>query len=318
MTSHSIQHILAFIDNIQAQIDLPAIKKASRSATSWQSLHDQLLAQVKAALTDIDAALRERDISAGDLAIRSRRAYQWLSFLSDPDALTMHLDALQRVNLYLPGIKGAPRIKNQLRVAFYHQAALYQVRERGDVLEMKIQEGYISAPDMIITALLELALRSPAKGNRQAIKEYSFSSAYREIRRRLEYLGVPQGSFAAGSTHDLRESFNRVNHTYFQGGLDQPNLVWNQRLTHRKFGHYQWDTDTVMLSSTLDHPEVPILVVDYVMYHELLHKKLGARLTEHNRIVHTGEFRKAENKFADLAQAKQLLNRIARARLLSK
>lgn len=318
MPSRSIKNILTFVDKIQSQIDLPAIRTASLTSTSWQAFQMDLAEQIQTAAGDIETALQAEKISAGDLAIRSRRAFQWLSFLVDPDSLAVHLDALQRINLYLPGISDTSRRKQDLQISFYHQGALYQVRDLGKTLDMRVQEGFISAPDTIITGLLELAYNPRAKGVRQAIKDYTFSSSYQEIRQRLEYLGVPRNSFAAGSAHDLAESFQRVNHTYFSGKLDRPNLVWNTRLTHRKFGHYQWDTDTVMLSRSLDHPEIPDLVVDYVMYHELLHKKLGAKQAKHNRIAHTGEFRQAESQFKNLAQAKRILNQISRSRMRSR
>ncbi len=315
MTSHSIRNILTFTDKIQSQIDLPAVQQASRSPASWQSLQDLLAEQITAGLTDITGALQERNLNAGDLAIRSRRAYQWLYFLSASNSLAAHLDALQRVNLLLPKTTGIRRKNGMLDLCFYHQGPLYKIKGRGKILEISIQEGYISAPDRIISAFLKLSVQPDAKAYRQEIKEYTFSRNYRQIRERLEYLGVPRGSFAAGSVHDLRDSFKRVNQTYFDEELDQPNLIWNNRLTHRKFGHYQWDTDTVMLSSSLDHTRVPGLVVDYVMYHELLHKKLGARQAKQNRIAHTREFREAEEKFHSLQKAKRILNRIARTRL---
>jgi len=315
MTSHSIRNILTFVSKIQSQIDLPAVQKASRSPASWQSLQDLLAEQITAGLKAITAALQQRNLSAGDLAIRSRRAYQWLHFLSDSNSLAAHLDALQRANLFLSKTTGIQMKNGLLHLSFYHQGPLYKIRNRGRILEMSIQEGYISAPDSIISAFLKLSVQPDAKAYRREVKEYTFSRTYRQIRERLEYLGVPRGSFAAGSIHDLRDSFERVNQAYFDGELDRPNLIWNNRLTSRKFGHYQWDTDTVMLSSSLDHTRVPDLVVDYVMYHELLHKKLGARRAKQNRIAHTGEFREAEKKFHSLQKAKRILNRIARTRL---
>jgi hypothetical protein len=315
MTSHSIRNILIFVDKIQSQIDLTAVQQASRSPGRWQSLQDRLTGQLTAGLLGINAALQERNLTAGDLAIRSRRAYQWLNFLSDPNSLTAHLDALQRANLYLSKNTGFRMKNGMLHLSFYHQGPLYKIKDHGNSLEMSIQEGYISAPDRIISALLTLTVQPNAKPYRREVKEYTFSSTYRQIRERLEYLGVPQGSFAAGSVHDLSDSFERVNQAYFDGELDQPNLIWNNRLTRRKFGHYQWDTNTVMLSSSLDQTRIPDLVVDYVMYHELLHKKLGARQAKQNRIAHTKEFREAEKQFRNLQKAKRILNRMARTRL---
>ncbi len=312
MASHSLAKILSFVDKIQAQICLPAIQKASQTSAAWESLRQQLSNQIQPVIGDIEAVLQKKQLSAADLAIRSRRAYQWLAFLSDQDSLSTHLDALQRLNLYLGDFK---RNQREIRISFYHQGALFQVRDRGKILEMKIQESFINAPDQILKSLLEVLFNPGKMAARRIIKEYTFSPAYQDIRGRLEYLGVPQGSFSAGSVHDLQDSFSRVNRAYFNNKMDQPNLVWNNRLTHRKFGHYQWDTDTVMLSSSLDQPKVPDLVIDYVMYHELLHKKMGARQAKQNRIAHTAEFRKAESHYKELGQAKKLLNQITRNKL---
>lgn len=99
---------------------------------------------------------------------------------------------------------------------------------------------------------------------------------------------------------------------YFNERLPEPHLVWNKQFTVRKFGHYQWDTDTVMVSRTLDQRRVPEFVVDYVMYHELLHKKLGARLVNSRRMVHTNLFREQEAIYAKLDEAQRYLNKISR------
>jgi len=57
-----------------------------------------------------------------------------------------------------------------------------------------------------------------------------------------------------------------------------------------------------MLSITLDAPDVPEVVVDFVMYHELLHKLLGVTVTNGRCNVHTPEFRAAERRFLQYDQ----------------
>lgn len=67
----------------------------------------------------------------------------------------------------------------------------------------------------------------------------------------------------------LKRRFDRLNHDYFDGYMLTPNLVWGSyALT--TVGHYAYATDTVTLSAALqeDHD-----LLDYVLYHELLHKK---------------------------------------------
>ena len=68
-------------------------------------------------------------------------------------------------------------------------------------------------------------------------------------------------------------------------------------------------TDTVMLSVTLDDAGVPDQVVDFVMYHELLHRVLGAPVVDGRVRAHTPEFRRRERAFPDYDRARSWLDR---------
>jgi predicted metal-dependent hydrolase len=87
--------------------------------------------------------------------------------------------------------------------------------------------------------------------------------------------------------------------------------MWNKTLTHRKFGHYQTNTDTVMLSISLDQPSTPAYVVEFVMYHELLHKQLGVVTNHGRRYAHTKAFREAEARFSQQERAQAYLNKLS-------
>jgi hypothetical protein len=56
---------------------------------------------------------------------------------------------------------------------------------------------------------------------------------------------------------------------------------------------------------------VPSLLVDYLMYHELLHKKHGTTVVNGRRLVHTPAFQQDELKFVGYEAAKCLLNDLA-------
>lgn len=310
MTTHSIRKILSKVKNIQSQLTLAEIRQASRSAADFRELNKNLLGQITHLVNGIDRKLAAGDLTGADLAIRSRRGYQWLKFLTDPSTLLAHLDFLQRVNLFLAREKG--KVRKTLAFSLYHQGSLYKISQHDGLREIVIQESFLTAPDRIIQEFLEIS-RDPSSGEaRTVLRDYTFSKEYRKNRERLEYLGIPPGTLSAGRVHHLDRSFSRVNQEYFQGKMARPHLVWNNRLTRRKFGHYQWDTDTVMVSSSLDQERVSEMVVDFVMYHELLHKKLGAKLANQNRIAHTPQFRKKENEFKQVEKARQRLNRLAR------
>ena len=64
-------------------------------------------------------------------------------------------------------------------------------------------------------------------------------------------------------------------------------------------------------SSRRDSPEVSSTLVDYVMYHELLHKKHGAILVNGRRVAHSPAFRDDERRFIGWKQAEDELTRLA-------
>jgi predicted metal-dependent hydrolase len=90
----------------------------------------------------------------------------------------------------------------------------------------------------------------------------------------------------------LMSSFQRVNRKYFQGTMEIPSIKWGSE-SYSKLGHYHYASDTVVLSTILLEDE---RMLDYVMYHELLHKKHG--LTKGGR-AHTKAFRADEALFEE-------------------
>jgi len=93
--------------------------------------------------------------------------------------------------------------------------------------------------------------------------------------------------------------------------MPRPHLTWSRVFTGRKFGHYDSIRDTVMISSTLDQRTVEPFVVDFVLYHELLHKAMGARTVNGRRYVHTRDFYAAERRFPRHEEAEKILKRLA-------
>jgi predicted metal-dependent hydrolase len=92
----------------------------------------------------------------------------------------------------------------------------------------------------------------------------------------------------------LKERFDLLNHTYFDGFMITPNLVWGTHST-TKLGHYAYASDTISISTALKENEE---LLDYVLYHEMLHKKHKFTETKggHTR-SHTKAFRDEEKLF---------------------
>jgi hypothetical protein len=309
----SIRNLVKRTADIQQMMALEKIKEASASETDFLKLFSAVSWNINTTAKSVERIITERGKSAADLPIRSRRAYQWINFLTDERHIQRHLDAVQRVSIFLPNMPRSRRF-NQYQVEFrlYHIGPLYKIREQNRTIEIVAQESFLYAPDQVLLALLGTALQPASGSNKQIIREYASGKQFKRVRESLEYLSVPPGSFSAGKHHELEKSFNRVNQDLFNDRLKKPHLVWNNRMTRRKFGHYQEDTNTVMVSISLDHPRVPEYVIDYVMYHELLHQKLGARLKNKRRYTHTPEFKKKELDFPRIKEAQRFLSKLSR------
>jgi hypothetical protein len=93
---------------------------------------------------------------------------------------------------------------------------------------------------------------------------------------------------------------------YLHNTLEQPTLKWGQAST-TTLAHYDLHTDTIVVSTIFK--EAPLHLIDYVMYHEMLHKKHQYKQTGNRSHFHTAAFRKDEKQFNNAIQIEKELNR---------
>jgi hypothetical protein len=110
--------------------------------------------------------------------------------------------------------------------------------------------------------------------------------------------------YARADTYDseLEESFNRVNDRFFNGMMEKPNLVFASE-SFRKLGSYEYSTNSIYISTIFKGlPDSEKKFLDYVVYHELLHKKHTFNVKNGRHQAHTTIFRKDERKFGQNAE----------------
>src|SRR3989344_5195733 len=105
----------------------------------------------------------------------------------------------------------------------------------------------------------------------------------------------------------LEESFDRINEKYFVGMVEKPNLVWHSSI--RRLGSYEYGGDTISISKVLENDESAL---DYVMHHEMLHKKLKFDSSNGSCRHHTKAFRELERKFENSHELEERLKSITR------
>ena len=205
-------------------------------------------------------------------------------------------------------------LDHPVRVDWYrYSSAKATCRLRNGVYIVRISLFYHDAPPEVIRSLALSVLcritkrRDPhAAVYRTYIASPSGAEKFRAWRQ-LHGKKVLRGS--TGAHHDLRQAFRRVNRQYFNGTIPDITLTWG-RESRRRLGHYDAHHTTIVVSRIFDRPSVPDVLVDFIIYHELLHFVIPTAIRNGRRVIHPPEFRRRERLFHDYPRVKEMLKRL--------
>lgn len=163
--------------------------------------------------------------------------------------------------------------------------------------------------------VLARSVCAAARGRRQggkALLDWARGPEVDAFRREIEAAVVPDREAARGRQYDLHELFTRLNGRFFGGTLVPGPLAWGARRACSRTGIYDPATGGIRLSPVLDGPEVPEYVVEYVLYHEMLHLvQDGEGRLGPGRRIHTAAFRRQEHRYPRWREAEDFLTRLA-------
>lgn len=310
---HSLQqHFNSLVQQTQDEHQQPLQTwgdlNAIRQLSVYKEIHDYL--------ARINHLTLEEKLPIESLPAPSLRAYQWLSFLSRPENLQTHLLALSQIEIIQHSFsqshkKTSNKSSPPLRVEFYNIPGLFRSQQQGLILKMVVHESFVFAPISVFENLVNIANNRQRAKSTETIRKYADSPEFMQNARQLNIMENNSSHQATGSHQDLEIIFNRVNARYFNNQMGKPQLSWSNSLTFRKFGHYQPSTDSLMISASLDNIRIPEYVLDFAMYHELLHKHLGYHVINSRRISHHTEFRKLERQFPEFEQAQKYISEMS-------
>ncbi len=118
-----------------------------------------------------------------------------------------------------------------------------------------------------------------------------------------------------GETHDLQAILQSVCKTYFNGNVEV-RIGWGRRprrsrtarkrkrIISRALATYNFETRTILVCPVLDAPNVPRYVLEWIVYHEVLHHVLPIQESGGRRRYHTRQFRLLERAFIQYEAAK--------------
>jgi hypothetical protein len=127
------------------------------------------------------------------------------------------------------------------------------------------------------------------------------------VRMRRKMRGRKHLGGEAGRHYSLGEIYRELNSIYFNNQIEIAGIGWGLRRSRKRMGHYDPAHHTITLSPVLDAPAVPAFVVQYIVYHEMLHAVFENASGPGRKRHHFAEFRRAEEAFPHFASAKKFL-----------
>ncbi|MBI3476163.1 MAG: M48 family metallopeptidase [Acidobacteria bacterium] len=205
----------------------------------------------------------------------------------------------------------------KMHLRFYSFVSINNtIRLRQGELYIRVSDLLEGAPDPVLHAIAHILLaklyRKPvdkalSARYRRYVGSHDITAKARMVR---QIRGRKQIHSASGHNYHLEEIFDDLNRRFFHGLMGRPQLTWSRTHARNRLGHYDPAHNAIVVSRIFDHPRVPRFVVEYIMFHEMLHLKHPVKLRGSRRCVHSNEFMAEERVFPELAQAQSFLKRI--------
>ena len=184
-------------------------------------------------------------------------------------------------------------------------------RDRGLVRISDILKG---ATPIVLDALSEMLIcglygRRTSEEARVCYKEFiSSPRVQRRAQRARRSRGTKNIASPRGYAYDLQTIFRRVNHRFFSNRISGVKIGWSIRRSRQVLGHFDPAHRVIVITRALDHPGTPLFVLEYLVYHEMLHSKFPPQQGSGRRLFHSHQFRQEEMKFPRFAEARSTLS----------
>jgi len=191
-----------------------------------------------------------------------------------------------------------------------NRSTMVSFQRRAGRIVVRLQRMFRHADNQVLDALARFI---GAKDREASAEIDRFIAEHRKeitapVRKRARKLR------ARGSFFDLQEILDQLNEEYFGGPLEV-RIGWGRKQRRRRrrrtrtrsraLAMYSFDDRVIRVSPVLDAREVPRFVVEWVVYHELLHHVLPVEQAGGRSRYHTRRFKALERAFAHYDEAKQ-------------
>ena len=189
----------------------------------------------------------------------------------------------------------------------------HTMRVRDGKILVRLSDAIAGAPNSVLSTILAILLyklfgKSIPHNYSQHYREYVSRDRVRRRARQIHAfrerkpISTPQGA-----VYNLAQIFSELNERYFARRVSIQHLSWSQQINRRVWAHYNPTHDKIVINRRLDHSQVPHFVVEYVLFHEMLHASQGDCLHKGRQHVHPSWFSATEKKFPRYQEAHEFL-----------
>lgn len=191
-----------------------------------------------------------------------------------------------------------------------NHATMISYKKKSGILMLRLHKMFQHADDTVLKALSVFVRGIPSPRASKRLDDF-IKCNQKLIRKRSPRRRLPV--HPAGEYIDLAEVLNRVSDKYFGGRMYSVNIGWGRyrerhgrrtRTRSRALATYCFEDTTIRVSPVLDSPRVPDYIIDWVVYHELLHHILPVERNGNRKRYHTAKFRALERAFPRYEEAR--------------
>jgi len=180
-------------------------------------------------------------------------------------------------------------------------------RRKSGVLRVRMQRQFAFEADEVIRAAAQL-IRTGDPACRALVRGAAQRFRLRPPKRR-----GPRVQTFRGRHHDLEVIVAAQTRRHFRAPFDG-RIGWSRTdrgLKRRTIRLGSWSSEhrLIRIHPALDQRSVPRYVVNFVVFHELLHADLKSESAGGRRIVHSAEFRRREARHPDHDRARRWIDR---------
>ena len=201
-------------------------------------------------------------------------------------------------------------LKCEVNVVFTdNRTSMISVRRRADeCYSVRLHSMFIDAGEDVIKAVSDY-IKEKRKGSLNVIRGF-INNNLNKIKTLPDSRGIypPKHLYTNGRFFNLNEIFDRLNTEYFNRTISAK-ITWGRNVCNGRryirFGSYTEKDNIIRIHPSLDREDVPSYFIESIVYHEMLHKVVGAKVVNGRRRVHTPEFKRMERRFKDYGIARE-------------